>query len=66
MKINYLLLAVFLFLIGFASAAFSGTGAGTLANPYVITNCTQLQEMNLSLTANYYLANDITVLLQIP
>jgi hypothetical protein len=39
--------------------AFSGLGAGTIANPYNITNCTQLQEMNLNLTSNYSLVNNI-------
>jgi len=41
------------------STSFSGAGLGTLASPFVITNCTQLQEMNDSLGANYSLGNDI-------
>ncbi|MDP8267862.1 MAG: GLUG motif-containing protein, partial [Candidatus Tenebribacter davisii] len=42
-----------------SSSAFSGLGSGTLADPYNITNCTQLQEMNQSLGGNYTLGNDI-------
>jgi len=38
---------------------FSGSGTGTLGDPYQITNCTQLQEMNDSLGANYTLINNI-------
>jgi len=51
---------IFLFLIsaGFVSA-FSGTGDGSLGNPFNITNCTQLQEMNNDLYANYILGNNI-------
>jgi hypothetical protein len=43
----------------FTAAAFSGSGSGTLADPYQITTCAQLQEMNESLRANYTLMNDI-------
>lgn len=39
--------------------AYSGYGAGTGSNPYIITNCEQLQEMNDELDAEYSLANDI-------
>ncbi len=38
---------------------FSGTGTGTLADPYQITNVTQLQEMNDDKGANYTLMNNI-------
>ena len=49
-------------MLGFLSStvsAFSGSGAGTSGNPYQITNCDQLQEMNNNLAANYILINDI-------
>lgn len=39
--------------------AFSGHGAGTGSKPYLITNCTQLQEVRNDLTASYELVNDI-------
>ena len=54
--------ALFLFCILLSGAwvqAFSGSGAGTQANPYLITNVDQLQEMAASLSAFYALANDI-------
>jgi hypothetical protein len=41
------------------ASAFSGTGAGTIGDPFQITNCTQLQEMNDDLAASYSLMNDI-------
>lgn len=41
------------------AVAFSGIGAGTLANPYRITTCAQLGEMASNLTAYYVLNNDI-------
>jgi len=44
--------------IGFISA-FSGLGNGSIGNPFQITNCTQLQEMNNNLTKNYILNNSI-------
>jgi len=34
-------------------------GNGSLSNPCVITNCTELQNMSLDLSANYSLGNDI-------
>jgi outer membrane protein assembly factor BamB len=40
-------------------SAFSGSGGGTSGSPYIITNCTQLQEMNDNLTAVYVLGNNI-------
>lgn len=39
--------------------AFSGSGAGTSGDPYVITSCLQLQEMENHLAADYLLGNDI-------
>jgi hypothetical protein len=39
--------------------AFSGAGAGTLLNPYMITSCLQLQEMEDDLGAHYKLNGDI-------
>jgi len=41
------------------AGAFSGSGTGTVGDPYQITNVDQLQEMNQSLGAHYALANDI-------
>jgi len=50
----------FMFLFCMSSVlAFSGAGAGTLVDPYVITNCTQLQEMEDALTSNYSLGNNV-------
>src|SRR3989344_8817528 len=40
-------------------SAFSGLGAGTQNNPYQITNCTQLQEMQDDLAGNYVLMNNV-------
>ncbi|UCH87956.1 MAG: PKD domain-containing protein [Thermoplasmata archaeon] len=40
------------------SSYFAG-GIGSLADPYQITNVVQLQNMNLDLSANYILVNDI-------
>jgi len=41
------------------TGAFSGIGSGSSGDPYVITNCTQLQEMEDDLGANYSLGNNI-------
>ncbi len=46
-----------LFFIAAPAIAFSG--AGTVADPYQITNCAELQEMKNNLTAHYVLMNDI-------
>ena len=51
-------LVVLVSLAVFANA-FSGGGTGTLADPFVITNCTQLQEMNESLESNYSISVNI-------
>jgi hypothetical protein len=39
--------------------AFSGSGAGSAGDPYVITNCTQLQEIEDEVDAHYALGNSI-------
>lgn len=39
--------------------AFSGSGSGSEADPYVITDLAQLQQVNLNPNAHYILANDI-------
>ncbi len=51
-------LLFFLFL-AHVTAAFSGTGAGSRADPYQITNVTQLQEMRYAVTSYYVLMNNI-------
>jgi hypothetical protein len=50
---------VSLLMSGPVSQAFSGAGAGTQEDPYIITNVNQLQEMNDNLGAWYELGNDI-------
>jgi hypothetical protein len=50
-------LLIFLFLVS-AGYAFSG-GDGSLGNPYRITTCLELQDMQNDLDANYLLINDI-------
>jgi len=42
-----------------SARAFSGAGSGTEADPYIITNVNQLQEMADDLAAYYILGNDI-------
>lgn len=54
-----LLLALVPFVNTASVSAFSGAGDGTPENPYVITNATQLQEMNDDLYGYYVLGNDI-------
>ncbi|MFA4880246.1 MAG: HYR domain-containing protein [Candidatus Doudnabacteria bacterium] len=49
---------VFVSMFARGASAFTG-GDGSSGNPYQITNCVQLQEMNNNLTANYVLINDI-------
>src|SRR5215212_10475190 len=39
--------------------AFGGSGGGTSGSPYQITNCAQLNSIDLDLTAYYVLANDV-------
>lgn len=48
-----------LFLIEATASGFSGSGSGTPADPYQITNATQLQEMADDLDAHYVLVKDI-------
>lgn len=59
-KINYRFLLLFLLVqsLVFSLFSFSG-GTGTLADPYNITTCQHLQDMNLDLAANYTLGSDI-------
>ena len=57
-----LLTALILACLAAPAAAFSGSGSGTEANPYIITTPAQLQEMNNDLAAYYQLANNITVI----
>jgi len=41
------------------AGAFSGSGSGTVSDPYIITNVDELQEMQLGLSAWYELGSDI-------
>lgn len=56
---------LFLVTLGFLGAtpttadAFTGSGAGTTGDPYQITTCVQLQEMNDGLFAYYKLMNNV-------
>lgn len=52
---------VLVLLSGTAMAAFSGDGAGTAADPYQITDSSQLSEIRNELSASYILANDIII-----
>jgi hypothetical protein len=59
LKLTFLSL---IFLLSFTSkktAAFSGSGSGTELDPYLITNCTQVQEMQDDLDGYYELANNV-------
>ncbi|MEI8249011.1 MAG: choice-of-anchor Q domain-containing protein [Candidatus Taylorbacteria bacterium] len=44
---------------GVLSPVFTGSGTGTSTDPYVITTCDQLEQMNLDLNASYVLSNDV-------
>lgn len=44
---------------GKQASAFSGSGAGTIGDPYQVTTCSQLQEVDSDLTAYYLQMNDI-------
>ena len=58
----FILMAAFFFLLpsfNITKADYSGIGAGSEANPFQITTCSQLQEMNNSLTSSYLLTGDI-------
>lgn len=55
-----IVLTLFLILFSLSSlSAYSGLGDGSSENPYQITNCNQLQEMNSGLTSNYVLMNNV-------
>ncbi len=58
-KKQVLLLIIITLSVSFVSATFSGDGTGTFEDPYNITNCTQLQEINDARAANYSLGNNI-------
>ena len=44
-----------------ATAAYTGSGSGTQADPYIITTQAELQSINDDLTAHYKLGNDIVL-----
>jgi len=61
-RVNSGLMVVAMMVVFIASGsalAFSGAGLGTSADPYVITDVYQLQEMRDDLDAYYLLGNDI-------
>jgi len=53
-----LLLSIILFFT-YGAFAFSGSGSGTLADPFQVIDCNTLQEMEDDLDANYVLMNNI-------
>src|SRR6185312_11003417 len=53
------LVGVFSILVTHAALAFSGSGSGTSGDPYIITTCSQLQEMISALSSDYKLGNNI-------
>lgn len=55
---SFIIFIVFFSLINLVNA-FSGNGDGSEINPYLITNCSLLQEINLNLTAYYSVINNI-------
>ncbi len=50
---------VFFIFSAVPTLAFSGAGAGTSGSPYIITSCTQLAEIDSSLTSYYLLNSNI-------
>ena len=55
-----LFIAIFISALPLGTAlAFSGPGAGTTDNPYLIGNCTQLQNMSNDLSASYKIIRNI-------
>ncbi len=54
-----ILLCIFTASASFRALSFSGEGSGTPSDPYQITSCVQLQEMEDDLSACYELMNDI-------
>jgi len=59
MKKYFILLGLAFILSTNPVFAFSGDGAGTSGDPYQITNCSQLQEINDERSASYILMNNI-------
>jgi len=60
MKVNYILLVVMcLVLLGGTAYGFTGSGAGTLGDPFLITDCFLLNETHDDLSAAYALNNTI-------
>jgi hypothetical protein len=58
MKKIFLFILMFVFSI-YYTHAFSGSGDGTGSNPFQVTDCLQLQEIELNLTASYIVMNNI-------
>ena len=59
-SLTFIVSAVFLAsIIAVGVSAFTGGGDGSSGNPYQITSCVELQEMNNNLNAYYVLMNDI-------
>jgi hypothetical protein len=60
---NFIKIAIFFtvasFLVPATADAFSGSGAGTIGDPFQITTCVQLQEMVDNKSAHYILMNNI-------
>jgi hypothetical protein len=54
-----LLVAILVALSGQSAYAFSGTGAGTVGDPHVVTTCQQLFEIQSNLGGSYVLDGDI-------
>ena len=50
---------IFLILVLFENVSGFAGGTGTLANPYQISTCQELQDMNLNLKANYSLISNV-------
>ncbi|WP_318786618.1 InlB B-repeat-containing protein, partial [Methanimicrococcus hacksteinii] len=62
LKTVHLVLAVFvILLLSGVVAGFSGSGSGTIGTPFIITNESQLREINDNLTAHYILANNFEI-----
>lgn len=59
-RIYLVLLAIVMAALPVSSAsAFSGAGAGTAGNPFIINTCQQIFEINSNLSAHYVLAGDV-------
>ncbi len=59
MKKEVIVIFVLIFFIGFASASNFFGGDGTVSDPYMVSNCVQLQDMNSCLDCSYILISDI-------